>query len=122
MTPKQKKIVRICEAHFRVNVTAPNRCKRESWARAVTHWILRNETGMGYKPMSASVGRQDHTTALYGVRKVFCAMLTEKALCDEIRGLQEAASQQGDDLDRWIRLTAYRATVGNGNADGHATG
>ena len=56
-------------------------------------YLLRVVNGMSYSQISAAVCRHNHTTALYGVRKVFCTMLTEAALCDEMSGLLAKALQ-----------------------------
>jgi chromosomal replication initiator protein len=71
MTPEDL-IHRVCAARgvSMVQVRSPSRVASVTRARHEAMWVLREETDMSLPEIAGELGRADHTTAIYAIRKI----------------------------------------------------
>jgi len=69
------------------DLTSAKRTQELAWARQVAMYVLRARTTLPYKQIGALLGGRDHSTVLYGVRRVKEEMSTREDMRHDIEKL-----------------------------------
>ncbi len=90
-------IISVVADFFNTSITAltgPDRSKDTAWARQVAMYLIREETEASLPAVGEALGNRDHTTVMYGCKKVADAIERDDAARRQVIAIRERLFSQ----------------------------